>query len=82
MASSRCVSPTPGVKRIVVGGGETAGAVVTALEIGAFAIGPEIAPGVPALAETGERGLRLALKSGNFGGVEFYKDALAVLEGA
>jgi uncharacterized protein YgbK (DUF1537 family) len=71
-----------GVKRIVVGGGETAGAVVTALEIEAFAIGPEIAPGVPALAETSERGLRLALKSGNFGGVEFYKDALAVLEGA
>jgi len=70
-----------GVKRIVVGGGETSGAVVTALEIAAFAIGPEIAPGVPALAETGERGMWLALKSGNFGCVDFYQQALAVLEG-
>ncbi|BAT60683.1 hypothetical protein GJW-30_1_03232 [Variibacter gotjawalensis] len=68
-----------GARRIVVGGGETSGAVVTALEIDAFAIGPEIAPGVPALAETGERGLRLALKSGNFGGTDFYDDALGVL---
>ena len=35
-----------GVQRIVVAGGETSGAVVTALGIRAFALGPEIAPGV------------------------------------
>ena len=65
-----------GFRRVVVGGGETSGAVVSALGLTAIRIGPEIAPGVPALA-AGE--LRLALKSGNFGGPGFYADALAVL---
>ncbi len=69
-----------GVTRLVVGGGETSGAVVTALGIEAFAIGPEIDPGVPALAVTG-RALRLALKSGNFGGLDFYEKAAGVLAG-
>jgi uncharacterized protein YgbK (DUF1537 family) len=68
-----------GVKRIAVGGGETSGAVVTALGVKAFAVGPEIDPGVPALAEAGGRGVRLALKSGNFGGENFYEKALVAL---
>lgn len=38
-----------GVRRIAVGGGETSGAVVTALGIEAMEIGSEIAPGVPAM---------------------------------
>lgn len=66
-----------GFRRIVVGGGETAGAVVSALGLTALSIGPEIAPGVPALAADGD--LRLALKSGNFGGTGFYADAMAAL---
>ena len=66
-----------GVTRLVVGGGETAGAVVSALGLRRFEIGPEIDPGVPALA-AGDS-LRLALKSGNFGGVDFYAKALAAL---
>jgi uncharacterized protein YgbK (DUF1537 family) len=69
-----------GVKRIVVGGGETSGAVVTALKATAFAIGPEIDPGVPALAVEGSE-LRLALKSGNFGALDFYEKAARVLAG-
>ena len=69
-----------GVTRLVVGGGETSGAVVTALGVSAFAIGPEIDPGVPALAVEGSA-LRLALKSGNFGGLDFYEKAAAVLAG-
>jgi 3-dehydrotetronate 4-kinase len=69
-----------GVTRLVVGGGETSGAVVTALGIDAFAIGPEIDPGVPALAVTGSP-MRLALKSGNFGGQDFYEKAAKVLAG-
>lgn len=69
-----------GVERLVVAGGETSGAVVEGLEIAAFAIGPEIAPGVPALEAIG-RPLRLALKSGNFGDADFFPTALAVLGG-
>jgi 3-dehydrotetronate 4-kinase len=69
-----------GVTRLVVGGGETSGAVVTALGVESFAIGPEIDPGVPALAVTGSD-LRLALKSGNFGALDFYEKAAGVLAG-
>ncbi|MEI8146626.1 MAG: 3-oxo-tetronate kinase [Alphaproteobacteria bacterium] len=70
-----------GVTRMAVGGGETSGAVVTALEVDRFAIGPEIDPGVPALAAEGARPVRLALKSGNFGAIDFYDKALAALAG-
>jgi 3-dehydrotetronate 4-kinase len=70
-----------GVVRFAIGGGETSGAVVSALGARAFAIGPEIDPGVPALAETGGRGVRLALKSGNFGAPDFFAKALRRLEG-
>lgn len=68
------------VARLVVGGGETSGAVVKALGIEAFSIGPEIDPGVPALAVEG-RPLRLALKSGNFGALDFYDKAARILAG-
>ena len=70
-----------GVTRVAVGGGETSGAIVTALGLDHFAIGPEIDPGVPALASRGSgQDIRLALKSGNFGAVDFYEKALGVLE--
>jgi 3-dehydrotetronate 4-kinase len=66
-----------GFVRLVVGGGETSGAVVTALDLAELQIGPEIDDGVPALATLGP--LRLALKSGNFGSPNFYEKALAAL---
>jgi len=69
-----------GVKRIVVAGGETSGAVVSGLQANSLQIGPRIAPGVPAL-KVGQRPLALALKSGNFGGPTFFSEALAVLGG-
>ncbi|WP_088344690.1 MULTISPECIES: 3-oxo-tetronate kinase [Rhodomicrobium] len=70
-----------GVVRLVVAGGETSGAVVSALEIDRLDIGPEIDPGVPAL--SGRRGqpLGLALKSGNFGAADFFEKAAATLAG-
>ncbi|RWG37585.1 nucleotide-binding domain containing protein, partial [Mesorhizobium sp.] len=70
-----------GVRRLVVAGGETSGAVVDQLAIPAFELGPEIAAGVPALRALGSPHgeLLLALKSGNFGGDRFFADALAVL---
>ena len=69
-----------GVERLIVAGGETAGAVVAALEVQALAIGQEICPGVPwtlAIFASGKRSLHLALKSGNFGGPDFFVQALA-----
>jgi uncharacterized protein YgbK (DUF1537 family) len=62
-----------GVRRLVVAGGETSGAVVSALGISELRIGPQIDPGVPwtAAAYQGET-LHLTLKSGNFGGRDFF----------
>lgn len=67
------------VRRIVVGGGETSGAVVTALGVKRFRIGPEIDPGVPVLEADGQKPMLLALKSGNFGAVNFYAKALQIM---
>ena len=68
-----------GVGRLVVAGGETAGAVVGALGVHALRIGAEIDPGVPWTMSVGEPRLHLALKSGNFGGPDFFTRAFAVL---
>ena len=70
-----------GIRRLVVAGGETSGAVVSALGLDALAIGPEIDPGVPALGSTGDAPLGLALKSGNFGAVDFFAKALRIMGG-
>jgi uncharacterized protein YgbK (DUF1537 family) len=70
-----------GVRRLIVAGGETSGAVVDRLGIPGFLVGAEIAAGVPVLravgAEAGD--MLLALKSGNFGGPEFFADAIGLM---
>ncbi|NYJ10784.1 uncharacterized protein YgbK (DUF1537 family) [Rhizobium leguminosarum] len=70
-----------GVRRLVVAGGETSGAAVDRLAIPAFLIGPEIAAGVPVLRTVGnaQGDMLLALKSGNFGGEDFFAAALAMM---
>jgi uncharacterized protein YgbK (DUF1537 family) len=70
-----------GVRRLVVAGGETSGAVVDRLGIPGFLVGAEIAAGVPVLRAVGARKgeMLLALKSGNFGGPEFFDDALRLM---
>ena len=70
-----------GVRRLVVAGGETSGAVVDRLGIPGFLIEAEIAAGVPVLRAVGAKGgaMLLALKSGNFGGPEFFSDALRLM---
>ena len=72
-----------GVRQLIVAGGETSGACVQALNIGQMKIGQQIAPGVPwchALSDAaGASGLHLALKSGNFGGDDFFTQAFTVL---
>lgn len=65
-----------GVRKLVVAGGETSGAVVSALKVRALRIGPQIDPGVPWTASIGDLKLALALKSGNFGGPDFFQKAL------
>jgi len=70
-----------GVRRLVVAGGETSGAVVDRLQIPGFLVGAEIAAGVPVLRAVAVSGgdMLLALKSGNFGGPEFFSDALKLM---
>lgn len=73
-----------GVGRLVVAGGETSGAVVQALGIEQLRIGAQIDPGVPwchghANVDTVVP-LHICLKSGNFGGTDFFTRAFEVLE--
>lgn len=68
-----------GVRRFVIAGGETAGAVVQALGITGLRIGRQIDPGVPWTLSLGEPALALALKSGNFGAPDFFLRAFFVL---
>jgi uncharacterized protein YgbK (DUF1537 family) len=68
-----------GVRRLVVAGGETSGAVVRALDVQALRIGPQIDPGVPWTETLEEPRIALALKSGNFGSDDFFEKALEML---
>ena len=70
-----------GVRRLVVAGGETSGAGVGALGATSLRIGPRIEVGVPwTIAQTAEP-IGLALKSGNFGGPDFFANALGMTGG-
>jgi len=69
-----------GVRRLVIAGGETSGAVVSALGVEGLHIGQEIDPGVPWTFSIGEPSLALALKSGNFGTTDFFTKAFEQLQ--
>ena len=69
-----------GFDRILVAGGETSGAVTTALKPKTLRIAQEIATGVPWTEALGGAPLALALKSGNFGGPNFFAEAFEALE--
>jgi uncharacterized protein YgbK (DUF1537 family) len=74
-----------GVRRVVVAGGETSGAVVKALGARTLRIGAQIDPGVPwCAARSAVAGgtMHLALKSGNFGTPDFFSKAFARLAGS
>ncbi|MCU0925917.1 MAG: four-carbon acid sugar kinase family protein [Hydrogenophaga sp.] len=75
-----------GVRQLLVAGGETSGAVVEALGVERMVIGPQIDPGVPwTSVDTplcpGEP-VHMALKSGNFGSIDFFTKAIAQLSSA
>ncbi|MFD4482155.1 3-oxo-tetronate kinase [Streptomyces sp. NPDC058471] len=71
-----------GVRQLAVAGGETSGAVVQALGLTGLRIGPQIDPGVPWCAATlpGGDTLHITLKSGNFGGPDFFTASFAHLD--
>jgi len=70
-----------GVRQLVVAGGETSGACVQSLGVAQLQIGPQIDPGVPwCYAPTRSdavngAAVHIALKSGNFGGDDFFTRA-------
>ncbi len=68
-----------GARRFIVAGGESSGAVVSALNVTGLRIGEQIAPGVPWTVTIDEPVLALALKSGNFGGPDFFVKAQSML---
>ncbi len=74
-----------GVRQLVVAGGETSGACVQALGVAQLQIGPQIDPGVPwchaptAVDGVDSAAVHLALKSGNFGGDDFFIRAFRTL---
>ena len=69
-----------GVRRFVVAGGETSGAVTQALATDRLGVGREIAPGVPwCFAERDGQTFAITLKSGNFGTEDFFTRALKML---
>jgi uncharacterized protein YgbK (DUF1537 family) len=69
------------VRRLVVAGGETSGAVASRLGVRSLRIGGEIDPGVPwTFAEGGKAPLLLALKSGNFGAPDFFLKSFQLLD--
>lgn len=71
-----------GFCRFIVAGGETSGAVVSALGVTMLEIGPEIDPGVPWTRSLNGPDLALALKSGNFGTPDFFLKAWPLLRPA
>lgn len=68
-----------GVRRFVVAGGETSGSVVQSLGVRYLHIADEIDPGVPWTVSNGPLPVGLALKSGNFGGEDFFIKSLSMV---
>lgn len=68
-----------GVRKLIVAGGETSGAVLRALRHQQLWIGPEIEPGVPWCVSLAEPQVLICLKSGNFGSQRFFSRAIAAL---
>lgn len=60
------------IKVLAAAGGETSGAVTKKLGCRYFCIGKSITPGVPVLLPEHDSSMKLVLKSGNFGGEDFF----------
>lgn len=64
-----------GARRLVIAGGETSGAAVSALGVDGIRIGEEVDPGVPWTVTLDDPAIGLLLKSGNFGAPDFFTKA-------
>lgn len=64
---------------LIVAGGETSSVMCRALDFGALRVGANIDPGVPLCLSLGGTALPVVLKSGNFGGPDFYQRAMAAI---
>ena len=60
--------------------GETSGAITKKLGFNSYIIGKSVDPGVPIMTPTEKRNVRLVLKSGNFGAVDFFEKAVKMTE--
>ena len=69
-----------GIRRVVVAGGETSGAVTKRLGFSSYRIGASVAPGVPVMVPMENEALRLVLKSGNFGQEDFFVRVLEMTQ--
>ena len=72
----RLLDQVPALRRIVVAGGDSAGAVASALDIAALSIAAGLAPGAPlcrAWSDHAQRdGLQVVLKGGQMGALDFF----------
>lgn len=68
-----------GVRKFIVAGGETSGAVARALAIDELEVSEQIDPGVPWMVTRGTQPTCIAFKSGNFGRPDFFRHALELL---
>lgn len=68
-----------GIKKIIVAGGETSGAVIGALGYKSFNVGKNVAPGVPILRPIEKNEMQIVLKSGNFGQDDFFTRAIDMM---
>ncbi|MFC4553776.1 3-oxo-tetronate kinase [Georgenia faecalis] len=66
-----------GVRRLVVAGGETSGAVTRALGVRSLHVGESVSPGVPWTVATGTPHVALLLKPENFGPTDLFEQAWA-----
>lgn len=77
----RLLDRQPALRRIVVAGGDSAGAVAGALDIAALQVLAGLAPGAPlcraASANPARDGLELVLKGGQMGGPSFFGQVLS-----
>ena len=69
-----------GIRRVVVAGGETSGAVTKCLGFSSYQIGASVAPGVPVMIPLENEAIRLVLKSGNFGQEDFFVKVLELTQ--
>jgi len=72
----RLLDRVPALRRVVVAGGDSSGAVASALDIAALSVVAGLAPGAPlcrAWSDQPQRdGLQIVLKGGQMGGVDFF----------